>query len=259
MSTQTEAALDISRPLLIEPAAANATQLPYAPSLTFGQAPTIAPTALTEAAQSSLQGPRLQFEGLVQSYPPIAPDLQPSHLSQSDAGQAPVNIMQPHPDSIQPGTLYGTQQAMLAAQHAVATAQYGASQLPFPTGPIIVEQAESSFSLPLSIELQQAIAQPITQLNEALPLVSPVVLQGDDQASQDTQDTAAQKAKKERLRRSIRKKRPRDNKDPSSRKPPAPITLSVTPVLQAITEAQPMQCLGPDQNCPGQLSITAIR
>lgn len=256
MATQSEVTLDISKPLLIEPAAASAAQLPYAPSLSFSQAPTYAPPVSTDPAQTTSQAPYLQFDGLVQSYPALAADGQLSNPPQTSSGASQsASIMQAHPDAIQPGTLYGTQQAMLAAQHAVATAQYGSSSLlPYPVAPSSMDQPDTSFTFPLSIELQQAISQPITNLTDSLgsPLIPPSAPQEDDQASVETQDASAQKAKKDRLRRSVRKKRPRAPGELSTRKPPTPITLSVTPVLAAITEAQPVHCIGNDESCPGQ-------
>ena len=253
MATQSEVILDISKPLLIEPAAPSAAQLPYAPSLSFGQTPIYAPPVLSDAAQTSSQAPYLQFDGLFQSYP--AADGQLSNPPPSSSGAPQSVSMQAHPDAIQPGTLYGTQQAMLAAQHAVATAQYGSSSLlPYPVAASSMDQPETSFAFPLSMELQQAITQPIANLTDSLgsPLIPPSAPQEDDQASVETQDATAQRAKKDRTRRSVRKKRPRAPGEPSSRKPPAPITLSVTPVLAAITEAQPVHCIGNDQSCPGQ-------
>lgn len=254
MSTQPEVALSISKPLLIEPAAPSAAQLPYAPSLTFGQTPAYAPPVQTEAAQSSSQAPFPYFDGL--SFPPSAVNVQPGNPPQSSADELQSSdIMQPHSNAAQPGALYGTQQALLAAQHAVATAQYNPpGMLPYPVAPASMDQPDSSFSLPLTMELQQAIAQPIPHATDPLsiPLIPPTVAQDDDQASVETQDAAAQKAKQDKARRSVRKKRPRVPGEPSTRKPPGPITLSVTPVLAAIAEAQPMQCIGNDQHCPGQ-------
>lgn len=255
MSTHGNVALDISRPLLIEPAAASAAQLPYAPSLSFGQTPIYAPPAQTNSAQTNSQSSYLQFDGLVLNYPSLAADMQLSHPAHtSDGVVQSSNMMQTHPDAVQPGTMYGTQQAMLAAQHAVATAQYGStSLLPYPVAPATMDQPDATFSLPLTMELQQAIAQPMARLTDTLPgpLLPPSATPDDDQASVETQDLAAQAAQRDKARRNVRKKRPRAPGEPSTRKPPTPITLSVTPVLAAITEAQPVHCIGTDQNCPG--------
>lgn len=213
-----------------------------------------APPGQSEPAQPSSQAPYLQFDGLVQSYPSLAANLQLSSASpNSTEALQPSGLAQMHTNNTQPANMYGTQQAMLAAQHAVAAAQYtSSSMLPYPVAPPSMDQPESSYAL--SLELQQAITQPVAHLTDPManPLIPPTVMQDDDQASVETQDAAAQKAKQDKARRSVRKKRPRAPGEPSARKPPPPITLSVTPVLAAITEAQPIHVIGSDQNCPGE-------
>lgn len=246
MPTQTEAA-DVSKQLLSEPASASLSELPYPPGLSFGQLPVSA----DQAQPSTSQQPYLQFDGLVQNYQALAaPDLNLASLGRpSTSSAAPSGLPQPE-------GLSGTEQAVLAAQQAMATAQYSApAPLPYPLA--------NSSSLPLTMELQQAIAQSSGYAADAVPTNAelpldpnrPVELQDDDAVSVETQDVnASSGARQGRTRRSVRsKKRAREGGEQTSRKKtPTPITLAVTPVLAAITQAQPIQCLeGDNQDCPG--------
>ena len=260
MASQTEAA-DVSKQLLTEPAAASLSQLPYAPSLSFGQLP-----LQTEQPQAQVpQSAYLHFGGLVQNYQALAADLQLGNLGRASGSAASSSaIIQPNAD-----TLSGTHQAMLAAQHAMATARYTSPshtlmQYPLAT-PSELAQSEGTEGFTLTKELQQAITQSSGYPADAMPGNPEVPLdpnrpiaQEDDQASIETQDLSTSPGtKKGRLRRSVRKKRARDGSEQTSRKPPTPITLAVTPVLAAITQAQPMQCLeGENQECPGDLLHT---
>ena len=255
MPTQTEAA-DVSKQLLSEPASASLSELPYPPGLTFGQLPVSA----DQAQPPTSQPPYLQFDGLVQNYQALAaPDLNLASLARPSTSSAANNGMP------QPEGLTGTEQAVLAAQQAMATAQYTApAPLPYPlANSSSLPQPAGPSSLPLTMELQQAIAQssgyvgdPVPT-NPELPLYPnrPVELQDDDAVSVETQDVnASPGTKKGRPRRSVRsKKRAREGGEQTSRKKtPTPITLAVTPVLAAITQAQPIQCLeGDNQDYPG--------
>ncbi len=255
MTTQIEAA-DVSKQLLTEPAAASLSELPYAPSLSFGQIPTQADQSQPPASSSTY----LQFDGLVQNYQALAADLQLGSLGRPSGSSTTSSAMlQPSQDA-----LSGTQQAMLAAQHAMATARYSSPshtlmQYPIAT-PGNLEQTDGAPGLTLTGELQQAITQSSGYPAEAMPSNSEAPLdpnrplvQEDDQASVETQDLSTSPGtKKGRLRRSGRKKRAREGGEQTSRKAPTPITLAVTPVLAAITQAQPLQCLeGESQDCPG--------
>ena len=253
-------AADVSKQLLTEPASASMSQLPVPPGLSFGQLPVQAEQLQPPLPQSSY----LQFDGLVQNYQALAADLQLGTLGKPGSSAATTSAMlQPHSD-----TLSGTQQAMLAAQHAMATARYSSAphtlmQYPIAT-PSNLDQSEEAPGLTLTGELQQAITQSGAYPTDAIPgnMEAPLdpsrpLDQEDDQASVETQDVnTSPGAKKGRLRRSVRKKRAREGGEQSSRKPPAPITLAVTPVLAAITQAQPIQCLeGESQDCPGLLLL----
>lgn len=248
MSTQTEAA-DVSKQLLSEPASASLSELPYPPGLTFGHMPVSADQAQPHTS--------LQFDGLLQNYPALAAADLANSGRPSGSAAASTGMLQSE-------VLSGTQQAVLAAQQAMATAQYSAPALlpyPLPTASSLSQPAGPS-SLPLTMELQQAIAQSSSYPPDVVPTVTevpldpnrPVALQDDDAVSVETQDVnASPGCKKGRPRRSVRsKKRAREGGEQTSRKTPAPITLAVTPVLAAITQAQPIQCLeGDNQDCPG--------
>lgn len=255
MPIQTEAA-DVSKQLLSEPASASLSELPYPPGLTFGQLPVSA----DQAQAPSSQPPYIQFDGLVQNYQaPAAPDLNVASLGRPSMSAAPPTGMP------QSEGLSGTQQAVLAAQQAMATAQYSVpTPLPYPlTTSSSFPQPPGQDSLPLTLELQQAIAQSSGYAADAVPSSAdlpldpnrPIELQDDDAVSVETQDVSASPgSKKGRPRRSVRsKKRAREGGEPTSRKKaPTPITLAVTPVLAAITQAQPIQCLeGDNQDFPG--------
>ncbi|KAL3135519.1 hypothetical protein ABBQ38_005999 [Trebouxia sp. C0009 RCD-2024] len=247
MSTQTEAA-DVSKQLLSEPASASLSELPYPPGLTFGHMPVSADQAQPHTS--------LQFDGLLQNYPALAAADLANSGRPSGSAAASTGMLQSE-------VLSGTQQAVLAAQQAMATAQYSAPALlpyPLPTASSLSQPAGPS-SLPLTMELQQAIAQSSSYPPDVVPTVTevpldpnrPVALQDDDAVSVETQDVnASPGCKKGRPRRSVRsKKRAREGGEQTSRKTPAPITLAVTPVLAAITQAQPIQCLeGDNQDCP---------
>ena len=254
MPTQTEAA-DVSKQLLSEPASASLSELPYPPGLSFGQMPVSA----DQTQPPSSQPPYLQFDGLVQNYQALATaDLNLASLGRpSGSTAASIGMLQPE-------GLSGTQQAVLAAQQAMATAQFSAPALvPYSLATSSsLPQAAAPSSLPLTMELQQAIAQSSGYAGEAVTTTAeipldpnrPVVLQEDDAVSVETQDVnASPGSKKGRSRRSVRsKKRSREGGEQTSRKTPTPITLAVTPVLAAITQAQPIQCLeGDNQDCPG--------
>ena len=252
MTTHAEAA-GVSKHLLSEPASASLSELPHPPGLSFGQLPVSAEQAQPSAAHSAY----LQFDGLVQNYQALAADLNLSGLARPSTSVAAPSA------TLQTDTLFGTQQAMLAAQQAMATAQYNAPalmQYPLATSSSL-PQPDGPNGLPLTMELQQAIAQSAGYAADALPSSSdvpldpnqPAALPEDDAVSVETQDNSASPgAKKGKAKRSVRKKRPREEGAPTSRKPPAPITLAVTPVLAAITQAQPIQCLeGDNQDCPG--------
>lgn len=252
MSTRNEAA-DVSKQLLSEPASASLSELPHPPGLTFGQLPVSAPQAQPSSSQATLP----QFDGLMQNYQALAADLNLNNLGRSGNSIAASTAM------LQPDTLFGTQQAVLAAQQAMATAQYGAPgllQYPLATSTSL-SQPDGSSALPLTMELQQAIAQSAGYAADAMPISAdapldpnrPIVLQEDDAVSVETQDVnTSPDGKKGRPRRSVRRKRPREGSEQTSRKAPTPITLAVTPILAAITQAQPIQCLeGDNQDCPG--------
>ncbi len=262
MASATEAG-EVSKQLLTEPASASLSELPYAPSLSFGQVPNQAEHSQQLPSQSSY----LQFDGLVQNYQALAADLQLGSLGRpSSNAAASSNMMQPPEEA-----LSGTQQAMLAAQHAMATARYSASshtlvQYPIAT-PSNLDHSEAEPGLTLTGELQQAITQSSGYPADAVPGNGEVPLdpsrplaQEDDQASVETQDlNTSPGTKKGRLRRSVRKKRAREGGEQTSRKAPTPITLAVTPVLAAITQAQPIQCVeGENQDCPGLLPLCHV-
>ena len=249
MSTRNEAA-DVSKQLLSEPASASLSELPQPPGLSFGQLPVSADQAQPSTSQSTLP----QFDGLMQNYQALAADLNLGRSGNNAAASAAM---------LQPDTLFGTQQAVLAAQQAMATVQYGAPgllQYPLATSTSL-SQPDGGNALPLTMELQQAIAQSVGYAADAMPNSAdapldpnrPIVLQEDDAVSVETQDVnTSPDGKKGRPRRSVRKKRPREGSEQTSRKAPTPITLAVTPVLAAITQAQPIQCLeGDNQDCPG--------
>ena len=257
MPSQPEAA-DVSKQLLSEPASASLSELPYPPGLSFGQLPVSADQAQPAASQP----PYLQFDGLQNYQALAAPDLNLASLGRpSTSSAAPSGIQMPQPEG-----LSGTEQAVLAAQQAMATAQYSApAPLPYPlANSSSLQQPAGPSSLPLTMELQQAIAQSSGYAADAVPTNAelpldpnrPVELQDDDAVSVETQDVnASAGAKKGRTRRSVRsKKRAREGAEQTSRKKtPTPITLAVTPVLAAITQAQPIQCLeGENQDCPGE-------
>lgn len=257
MTTPTEAG-EVSKQLLTEPASASLSELPYAPSLSFGQVPNQAEQSQPMPSQSSY----LQFDGLVQNYQALAADLQLGSLGRPSSSAAASSTMLQPPEQ----ALSGTQQAMLAAQHAMATARYSAPShtlMHYPIAtPSNLDQSEAEPGLTLTGELQQAITQSSGYPADAVPGNGEVPLdpsrplaQEDDQASVETQDlNMSPGTKKGRLRRSVRKKRAREGGEQTSRKAPTPITLAVTPVLAAITQAQPIQCLeGENQDCPGLL------
>lgn len=263
MPTQTEAA-DVSKQLLSEPASASLSELPYPPGLTFGQLPISA----AQAQAPSSQPPYVQFDGLVPNYHALAAsDLNLASLGRPSTSAAAVPTGMPQSEG-----LSGTQQAVLAAQQAMATAQYSVpAPLSYPlTTSSSLPQPAGQDSLPLTLELQQAIAQSSGYAADAVPSSAdlpldpnrPVELQEDDAVSVETQDVnASPGSKRGRPRRSVRsKKRSREGGEPTSRKkPPTPITLAVTPVLAAITQAQPIQCLeGDNQECPGD-TLSASR
>ncbi|DBA66789.1 TPA: hypothetical protein ACH3X2_001931 [Trebouxia sp. C0005] len=254
MTTPTEAG-EVSKQLLTEPASASLSELPYAPSLSFGQVPNQAEQSQPMPSQSSY----LQFDGLVQNYQALAADLQLGSLGRPSSSAAASSTMLQPPEQ----ALSGTQQAMLAAQHAMATARYSAPShtlMHYPIAtPSNLDQSEAEPGLTLTGELQQAITQSSGYPADAVPGNGEVPLdpsrplaQEDDQASVETQDlNMSPGTKKGRLRRSVRKKRAREGGEQTSRKAPTPITLAVTPVLAAITQAQPIQCLeGENQDCP---------
>ena len=259
MTSATEAG-EVSKQLLTEPASASLSELPYAPSLSFGQVPNQAEQSQPMPLQSSY----LQFDGLVQNYQALAADLQLGSLGRPSSSAAASSTMLQPPEE----ALSGTQQAMVAAQHAMATARYSGPshtlmQYPIAT-PSNLDQSEAEPGLTLTGELQQAITQSSGYPAGAVPGNGEVPLdpsrplaQEDDQASVETQDlNTSPGTKKGRLRRSVRKKRPREGGEQTSRKAPTPITLAITPVLAAITQAQPIQCLeGENQDCPGLLSL----
>ena len=151
---------------------------------------------------------------------------------------------------------------MLAAQHAMATARDTAPphtlmQYPIATPSDLAQsQAASEAGLTLTGELQQAITDGMPGPSDAPLDPNRPCVQEDDQASVETQDqTASPGTKKGKLRRSVRRKRAREGGEQTSRKAPDPITLAVTPVLAAITQAQPVQCLeGETPDCPGTIS-----
>ena len=257
MATQIEAA-DVSKQLLTEPAAASLSELPYAPSLTFGQVPLPA-----EASQPPVtQAAYLSFESLAQSYTATPADPQIASLAPPAGGTATTSatILQPAPE-----TLSGTEQAMLAAQHAMATARYSSPSHTLMQYPIAtlssLDIPEGAPALTFTGELQQAITQSNGFPADAMPgrAAAPLdpnrpMMQEADQASMETQDlSTSPRTKSGRPRRSVRKKRPRDSSEQTSRKTPAPITLAVTPVLEAIAQAQPVHCVeGDSLDCPGQ-------
>ena len=262
MASATEAG-EVSKQLLTEPASASLSELPYAPSLSFGQVPNQAEQSQPLPSQSSY----LQFDGLVQNYQALAADLQMGSLGRPSSNAAASSTMLQPPEE----ALSGTQQAMLAAQHAMATARYSAPshtlvQYPIAT-PSNLDHSEAEPGLTLTGELQQAITQSSGYPADAVPGNGEVPLdpsrplaQEDDQASVETQDlNTSPGTKKGRLRRSVRKKRAREGGEQTSRKAPTPITLAVTPVLAAITQAQPIQCLeGENQDCPGLLPLCHV-
>ena len=249
MTTQTEAA-DVSKQLLSEPASASLSYLPFAPSLSFGQLPHQAEQSQAQPTQASY----LQFAGLVQTYQALAADLQLNTLGRTGTSAAASSAaMQPHTDA-----LSGTQQAMLAAQHAMATARDAAPshtlmQYPIATPSDLAQTDAASAGLTLTGELQQAITDGMPGTSDAPLDPNRPAVQEDDQASVETQDQIASPGtKKGKLRRSVRRKRAREGGEQTSRKAPDPITLAVTPVLAAITQAQPVQCLeGESPDCPG--------